>query len=194
MGTGLPTFRRGDSWSDQDSHQWNRLVDEVRGGMVTSVGPGLRMTRVPPFGTSIGLEPKLAKKIQEAAGTAEVAEFRVIESDGDILSCFRIQDDGVVDQSGYVYVAKPWDFRKSTLNNQTRWGNRFTNYNTTTDVVTVSRTGFTTEFWRILLPYFDAVSTIAAIRCGDVLNLTFTGEPVEWLDLNVGGKMWTMIV
>ena len=92
MGTGLPTFRRGDNWSDQDSHQWNRLVDEVRGGMVTSVGPGLRMTRVPPFGTSIGLEPKLAKKIEATATSAEVSEFYVVSSNDNVLHCNPVVD------------------------------------------------------------------------------------------------------
>ena len=185
MGTGLPTFRRGDNWSDQDSHQWNRLVDEVRGGMVTSVGPGLRMTRVPPFGTSIGLEPKLAKKIEAASRSAEVAEFNVVSTGNEVLQCNKLVD-GVPDTSTLTIIAKPWDFRRSSLNGKTVWGVNFSAWSF--DSVT-AQAGTVAESWTIQLPYVG--TRIAAVRCGDVLNMTFNSEPVEWLDLNVGGKMWT---
>lgn len=185
MGTGLPTFRRGDSWSDQDSHQWNRLVDEVRGGMVTSVGPGLRMTRVPPFGTSIGLEPKLAKKIQEAAGAAEVAEFLVEISDDEVLWALRVTD-GVVDRSAYIYVAKPWEHRKSSLHGKTINGIAFTQW---LDNTVRATQGTISEVWKISQPYYNWV--VAAVKVGDTLGMVFGGAPVEWLTINSPDHAWT---
>ena len=187
MGTGLPTFRRGDSWSDQDSHQWNRLVDEVRGGMVTSVGPGLRMTRVPPFGTSIGLEPKLAKKIEAASGSAEVAEFNVVTSNDNVLHCNPVVD-GTIDATTTIYVAKPWEHRRTSLNGKTVGGISFSNWQIFSDTVQASSGGIV-EIWRISQPY--AGWTIAAAHVGDVLGMKFNNEPVEWLCVQSPDHAWT---
>jgi hypothetical protein len=211
MGTGLPTFRRGDSWSDQDSHQFNRLVDEVRGGMVTSVGPGLRMTRVPPFGTSIGLEPKLAKKIEAAA--AATARFYIVRVMDDVVIGWPVADNGALgigdDPNDAIRIAK-----RPYLRIQTDWtidtSHGYTIVATGDQSMTVSQ-GTIIEKWVTHPPYVSNASgvnpnvgIITAIKLGTKIELglndhglpppddTVPGRQVcEWED--IGMRFWRLI-
>jgi hypothetical protein len=187
MGTGLPTFRRGDNWSDQDSHQFNRLVDEVRGGMVTSVGPGLRMTRVPPFGTSIALEPKLAKKI-EAAAPISLASFRVWQTAEGILLCVPFGAPDPEANSDLIGVAKPYPFHRAFYHDKTFNGVTYTNRFGDQRNATI---GATTVCEVIAKPYHRDDIILAAFKPQGLPELNDNlGRPMEWWDVNWLGRSW----
>ena len=163
----LPMVRSGQPLSAREENRLRARVNELGRG----AAPGRQRFRAFP-GEAVGVE---------------VAEFNVVTSNDNVLHCNPVVD-GTIDATTTIYVAKPWEHRRTSLNGKTVGGISFSNWQIFSDTVQASSGGIV-EIWRISQPY--AGWTIAAAHVGDVLGMKFNNEPVEWLCVQSPDHAWT---
>jgi len=136
---------------------------------------------------------RAAVSTQIISGGGKAVEFKLSSASGsDFVRCLPVA--GGAD----VYIAKPWFLRGSnTWNNRTRNGVSYSYpYPTTTQQfreATTSIGGNVVTQGQYIVPLYYPNDRIFAIRCATGLTDP-QGNPIGWLDLNVDGRMWEVVI
>lgn len=146
-------------------------------------------------------------ELPEAGSAAQIGMFRYKSPQPDYWVCrelYRVSDGTYAELAQDVKIAKPWALRQTPFDSKTITINgvslRFGSYGTGGLSRIVTKAGTTQN--QIVIPYpttnggaYDG-DVIWAVRnlqrgTGVILNRGMSSEEwLEWLDLNVDGRMW----
>jgi len=180
-------------------HQGKNIVSASRLNQTDSlsrrplyVGPGLKL-EVTGTSQRLSLVPEKTQAVAQAAGVA-VKQFKIKETGSgfgsDALICNTWSNDAL--GADDIWVLKPWFLRGALTwasdlgQDRPRNGIRYTRYTSGSQTRTATK-GDEEEIQKIVPAYLpgDIIIGLQMDTGAEAL-----GESVDWMDLNVDGRMW----
>ena len=122
-----------------------------------------------------------------AAWGVERARFKVQSINTDYLTCRTY--DGTTTGSTDIYVAMPWDLRRTPFHGATVNG---VTYTYSSNIQRSATDGTNTETHVITPPYFANCEIWAFRAVGGGTGVTVSSAGLVWQDMNVSGRAWAV--
>jgi hypothetical protein len=135
-----------------------------------------------PFG--LGLTPSESASLVGTSGVQR-ARFKVVSVHTDYLTCNTY--DGTTTGTEDIYVAMPWDLRRTPFDGQTV---NSVAYTYSSDTARVATSGSRKTVQRITDPYFAGCEIWAFRATGGGTSVTVSSDGLTWQDMNVSGRRW----